>query len=346
MTDVQVLNYTTHAIEELTKNIPKIERFMPHSANVYKRIIGLLRQAEKFILPNCCDLFDPDELKQSHMDLFHLPYPICVFEAPWIKEEVPSIASVGGLPTAISTKRIALCWEAKPGLEIIPGLFNILDRFEQGGAFIVPIFWTVNGGWQISSGGTFVPYDNTIRRLSMDEYIADEKILPASKAAAEKLRKNGQVKEVSSHIFAEPFMLLPEACEAMRNKIGEDNVFQQIILDCHDEVSMATQACAILNCENIGTTKIEAVDKLNKKRIKAEREPFYSYRVLQITEKTKNSSSSGQSGSHNSPRMHLRRGHIRRLPDRVVWVRATMINASSEEGRVDKDYNIKPRGNK
>jgi len=38
--------------------------------------------------------------------------------------------------------------------------------------------------------------------------------------------------------------------------------------------------------------------------------------------------------------MHLRRGHLRRLKDRVTWVRSSMINAESSQGVVIKDYAI------
>jgi hypothetical protein len=36
--------------------------------------------------------------------------------------------------------------------------------------------------------------------------------------------------------------------------------------------------------------------------------------------------------------MHLRRGHLRRLQSKVIWVRPTMVGASSESGFVAKDY--------
>ena len=46
--------------------------------------------------------------------------------------------------------------------------------------------------------------------------------------------------------------------------------------------------------------------------------------------------------THTSPRMHLRRGHLRQLERKVVWVRPAMINAESTRGVVHKYYGVVP----
>lgn len=38
--------------------------------------------------------------------------------------------------------------------------------------------------------------------------------------------------------------------------------------------------------------------------------------------------------------MHLRRGHLRQLERKVVWVRPAMVNAESTRGVVHKDYGV------
>lgn len=100
----------------------------------------MLRESVKFLLPNCCDLIDPDELRQAHLDLLRLPYPLVAFEAPWEKGE-DGLRQVGEFPQTPATKRIALCWEASPKYEVVPGLNEILSHFPQGGVFVVPIYW-------------------------------------------------------------------------------------------------------------------------------------------------------------------------------------------------------------
>lgn len=338
MNQVQSLNYSTHAIEDITKTIIKIEKMLPESAAVMKKLIKLLEQSQKFIMPNCCDIFDPEIFQQSHMDLFHLPYPITAFEAPWVTNDQKPVTKVNdALMTEFSTKRIALCIEAsvdRPELEFIDGLHEILNKFPQGGAYIIPIFWTKNAGWEITNGGLFVPYDNSLKRMRSND-ISDGEI--AFKTMAEA----GRLSQEFAKIQAEPFILLPEFFQNYVNKIGVEQSFQQVLVDCHDEASMATQACAVLNCQNIQTETIDPPIKLNRNRAKTNKPPLFSYHILQVSEKTLQSTTTGHSGSHRSPRSHLRRGHIRRLKDRNIWVRSSMINANNSNGSVSKDYQIK-----
>lgn len=86
VTQVQALNYTAHAIEDLKDMVKKVTSRLPQSSSALSRIIELLRESQKFILPNCSDIFEPEDFQQQHLDLFHLPYPVCTFEAPWVED--------------------------------------------------------------------------------------------------------------------------------------------------------------------------------------------------------------------------------------------------------------------
>ena len=84
---VQALNYCAHAIEDLRELEAILRGAAPESARVFRRLIDMLQHSVKFILPNCCDLIDPNELRQAHLDLTRLPFPCVAFEAPWEKED-------------------------------------------------------------------------------------------------------------------------------------------------------------------------------------------------------------------------------------------------------------------
>ena len=121
---VQSLNYCAHAIEDLKETAVTLRGMAPETAGVLQRVVALLQISVKFILPNCCNLIDPSELRQAHLDLIRLPFPCVAFEAPWVKEqEGPEY--IGDFKQTPATKRIALCWEARPEYELLPGLNGV-----------------------------------------------------------------------------------------------------------------------------------------------------------------------------------------------------------------------------
>jgi hypothetical protein len=77
---------------------------MPQSAIVLHRLIGMLQQSVKFILPKCYDLLDPGEMRQAHLDLVRLPFPCVAFEIPWEKDG--PVEAIGGIEQTAATKRI------------------------------------------------------------------------------------------------------------------------------------------------------------------------------------------------------------------------------------------------
>lgn len=332
---VEPLNYCAHAIEDLRRFEATLPDTAPMSALAVRRLIDLLRNSVKFILPNCCDLLDPNDMRQAHLDLMRLPFPSVAFEAPWIKD-APGPEYIGDFQQTPATKRIALCWEARAEYELLPGLNRCLDLFPGGGVFVVPIFWIpANKRWSLTLGGTFVPYENEFVTAT------DNGNLPASRLAHAALKDSGQVKPGANQMRSEPFHLLPEIFDAAVSAEGDlDKTVARIILDCHDETSMLIQACSVINCANVSTDEIAPPAALNKKRQANGKQPFFSYKVLQLAQERPAAGGSAVGGHHASPRMHLRRGHLRRLDTKTVWVRPAMISANSPRGAVHKDYAV------
>jgi hypothetical protein len=62
---VQTLNYCAHAIEDLREVATMLQRTMPKSSRVLIRLIAMLQNSVKFILPNCCNLVEPDEIRHA-----------------------------------------------------------------------------------------------------------------------------------------------------------------------------------------------------------------------------------------------------------------------------------------
>jgi len=95
----------------------------------------------------------------------------------------------------------------------------------------------------------------------------------------------------------------------------------------------------VFSCSNVYTIEHKPSENLNKSRIKKKKIPFFSYHTLHINgQSTKQDTD--KSGTHASPRLHLRRGHIRRLPDgRKIWVRHCLVG-DKNKGFVTKDYSV------
>jgi len=105
--------------------------------------------------------------------------------------------------------------------------------------------------------------------------------------------------------------------------------------DMADELSAVLVLVEALTCKNI---KIEALPvPKNKSAQKRGSLPFDEYHVLSVDVREKLSSNEGSGGSHRSPREHLRRGHIRRLPTGNIWVNSTVVNAGAP-GKIIKHY--------
>jgi len=333
---IRPLNYCAHAIEDLRETSAMLQYAMPQSARVLDRLIAMLQTSVKFILPNCCDLVEPDEVRQAHIDLMRLPFPCVAFEAPWDKGE-EAVEYMGEYKQSIMTKRIALCWDARQ-FEPMPGLNRMFDSFDEGGVFVLPIYWgPEHKKWTVALGGAFVPYGSELDRLDLDAAPPATQIANAAKIAA------GHAHAKSMHFRSEPFPIFPEFYEnAIATYGGRDKADGQILIDAHDEVMVLIQACSVINCANVATADIEAPVALNKKRHASGKQPFFSYKVLELADGRKAQGGKTAGGHHASPRMHLRRGHLRQLDRKVVWVRPAMINAESTRGVVIKDYAVVP----
>lgn len=332
---VQALNYCAHAIDALRETSEGLRHSAPNSAAVLKKLVAMLEVSVKFILPNCCSLIAPEEIRQAHMDLVRLPFPVVAFESPWVSEE-EGPAYMGEFRQSDATKRIALCWDTR-AFEPLPGLNSLFDAFEGGGAFVVPIYWTPEfGTWTVALGGMFIPYENELHRPTLAD------ALPATRIANEAKIAAGHVHKKSMQFRAEPFPMLPEVYEGTVALYGSrEKADAQIMLDANDELMVLIQACSVINCANVTTADISASPALNKKRRATGKQPFFSYKVLQLSDDHPGPGGSG-GGHHASPRMHLRRGHLRRLESKAVWVRPAMVNANSPRGVVSKDYGVPP----
>jgi hypothetical protein len=97
----------------------------------------------------------------------------------------------------------------------------------------------------------------------------------------------------------------------------------------------------LLECRNIEAERVAPPNTsgLGKRKKKLLR---FEYRVLVIGGDSQSAKGSGNaSGSHRSPRFHMRRGHVRNLPNGAkTWVSSCAVG-SDQSGVIAKDYRVK-----
>ncbi|MBR8282509.1 hypothetical protein [Burkholderia vietnamiensis] len=336
--DITPVNYCTHAIKDLKESArgARINGLTVTAARL-ETVIQMLSTAPKFLLPNCAELIDTEHVRETHLELLRLPYPVTVFEAPWRKADTMPAATVAGVKESLSTRRIALCWEMTEDHTPVRGLREIplfRQHYPEGGVFVYPIYYSDDlKTWNPGAGGTFVP-----REFRIPEGHTPTRMTQMMRDVKE---STGRLHRNALEHFAEPFVLLQEMFDVVvaQSHGDVDAAFARLTYDANDEVHMAIQACAVLNCANVGTVDVHPKPAMNARRLATRRPPFFTYKVLQVAAAKPASGGKG-TGSHAAPRMHLRRGHIRRLENRVTWVRPAVVNPGSERGIVAKDYRV------
>ncbi len=153
--------------------------------------------------------------------------------------------------------------------------------------------------------------------------------------------KNGLKKWIpcnfSAHCNGSVFSVVPTTDEGRKiEKIYGANS-SVAVSDIQNELGAVISLCAALSCKNVSHFDSEAPEKLNKKRVHSGKVPFFSYKILDIHQGHSENKKLG--GTHASPRCHLRRGHIRRLENKNVWVNASVVG-NKKLGYVSKDYRM------
>lgn len=305
-------NYSTYAIEDFLKWAERYEQIeSPKTASMYVELCRMLEQAVKFALPDGGRLFDAkNPLSRYDSDLLHLPYPIVALE--YFVSECPNHDEVQNHD---APKRICLAVDW-------PGPM----RCDQGGIQVIPLWFDASQEmWVASSSCAFIPRDQVTPPESL-MYVN----YPGSQ---------------QGDLEWELVQLLDEEYEYGVQELGKDEMRRRGVLDVVDELNSLLSFLLALSCSNVKVRDTEDLSKLNKKRLKRGKRPFFTYKVLDIlvpaARVPKGEVPKAQSG-RQPPRIHLRRGHVRRLASGSrTWVNACVVG-KKEDGIVGKDYRVIP----
>lgn len=135
--------------------------------------------------------------------------------------------------------------------------------------------------------------------------------------------------------------------------IEEDNQLKVIDKEFYDKenhikmasqaywsVHFAVEALNLINCSNIIIKDNQPSKFINQKRKKKGKAPLFCYKTLHIDTGERTETKGSGTGTHASPRVHLRRGHIRKLANgKTVWVQPCLVG-NKDNGIVHKDYSL------
>jgi len=132
-----------------------------------------------------------------------------------------------------------------------------------------------------------------------------------------------------------------EILKTLREVITPQQLLQEFVPD----LTTVFTLWKLLGVHDAKQIPVPAPQKLQARREKSNgRKPkLYDYHVLSIGGEVWDSPHE-HTGTGEGKRSHLRRGHIRRLEAKSVWVRSTYVHGS-KEGFVKKDYEVKGTSN-
>jgi hypothetical protein len=277
----------------------------------------LLGDAQHFLLPTGGRILDDEgKLEAKYASLCYLPFPITAFEFYGLYGD----GRAEGRSNR-SSKRIALCIDSATlnKLHIYPA------EDDEWGCISV-CYLDGAGVW-----GAF-PHMSLVSRSKTETIDASELVKGESMREEAKSAGYGDFQLKSPKIGAEYMFIKSFVFPGF-----DPYPVAAAQLDTRDELVAAVQACAALACSNMEKRTVEPSSVLNEKRKRSGKEPFVAYHILDVAgERATRGQDKG--GSHNSPRQHLRRGHIRRLDEtRVTWVNSCVVG-NDVHGKVVKDY--------
>lgn len=111
-----------------------------------------------------------------------------------------------------------------------------------------------------------------------------------------------------------------------------------------EQIGLLAQFVSLCSCENVTPVKVREpsahMQAAAKKRGNLPHDDYWTLDVFLPSKDEGDEDAHGFSGPHTSPRLHFRRGHIRRLPSgRNTWVRHCMVGRA-ELGKIEKDYRL------
>lgn len=315
---ITALNYAAKAeksIREFSINVLKKK-----SEKDYKSVslfLKLFENAQHFALPDGGKIID-DQLKGIENTEVRLPYQAITVEYYIDRNENENAPQ----------KVVVYAFE----IDLSNGQFSFIKEGLNSQNIDVNYAIDIYSAWEIDNEWILLPGNLIVPSLSETEYMKNHCI---------QQNKNTDSKPLfmGSMLINTPWLF-----ELMYGGPESDKILYE---RAHSNLSTSARAVLelleALSCSNVKAVPRNKVDhSKNRRRIKKGKLPIYETKILTIEVPNSAAKQSIRTGTKkNSPRQHLRRGHIRRLSSgKNVWINACVVG-STEIGVIDKSYNVR-----
>lgn len=257
------LNYATKAIASMSHHpFPGA----PLSAAGTAYLLGKLRQAEVFVLPQHGELLDRSTARpEMPASLLKPPFPVVALE---YSAEVKDW-NHGHYDAAKCSRRIALAWDWTNDLPPDTWAPDVIPP----GVVIASIAYYDRADMWLAVGAAM--------HLAYDAAWEAPSETPFRTAMLETGRMTAEVAQANA-MRGTTIGILPEVIAAAVRMSGNPNIVMDALgADLMDEVNAYTDLCYILACRAAAIRRVPAAPALNRARIKAGKLPFKDYHVLE-----------------------------------------------------------------
>lgn len=290
-------NYVRQAIPYIKEVIHKLD-VTPEYLSKSLLLMDEIQKAVKFVLPDNGVIFD--NKLQGLPDILKLPYNEVVLEYCCTNEDGRATQHFGKENTVTVRKRIVYAQQEGDNIQVLAVVFTE----SKDGNY-----------WQV------LPY------------IAE--IMPRNNVCSKDIVNNEN--DIPNSWEVEKVVGTYYDLGGLAKKIHGDRWEEHAYYNMGDECQAVLGLLEALSCSNVKPAKLSNRQKMNKNAARRGALPFDEYHVLTI-DGPSNSSGDGKSFlDRRSPREHLRRGHIRRLENKKIWINSMVINAGSH-GKIQKSY--------
>lgn len=293
-------NYLRQAIPAIKENIHQMDVTLEY-VNKSLALLDEAQKAVKFVLPENGVIFD-NKLK-GLPDVIRLPYDEIVIEYCCSVEGGRAANHFGNDQTIPVRKRIVYAQQMGDNIEV---------------AAIVCSETPIGDRWHL------LPY---VSEIIPRTNVADSEIV------------NNDMTDDQGDYKVEKVVGAYYDIGGMAKKIHGQNWAEHAYYNMGDECQAVLSLIEALSCSNVKATPLFTRQKLNKSAAKRGALPFDEYHILTLDGHSKSTGDSKTFLDRRSPREHLRRGHIRRLENKKIWINSMVVNAGNH-GKIHKSYEL------